>query len=160
MQTWDFRLVNQGDRDWIIQQHAHHYAENDGFDSSFKTLVTEIVDAFFADHDPTAERGWMAETDHRRLGCIFCVRLDAETAKLRLFFLHPEARGQGLGRAMLRQCMTFAKAQGYLGMRLWTHESHRAACALYKAEGWHLESEKPVVSFGQTLTEQQWGYRF
>ena len=45
-------------------------------------------------------------------------------------------------------------------MQLWTHESHKAACALYKEAGWHLESEKPVHYFGQDLNEQHWRYRF
>jgi hypothetical protein len=41
-------------------------------------------------------------------------------------------------------------------MILWTHESHRAACALYERTGWQLKSSKPVTSFGAALVEQHW----
>lgn len=160
MEAVQFRPFDQGDRDWLLAQHKAHYTANDGFDSSFGVLVGEILDDFLAHHDPTRERGWIAHAGGRRLGSIFCVRLDEETAKLRLFFLHPDARGRGLGRQLLAECMRFAQSTGYTGMQLWTHESHKAACALYERAGWMLESAKPVRSFGQDLIEQQWRYRF
>lgn len=56
--------------------------------------------------------------------------------------------------------MDFAQAQGYRGMTLWTHESHRAAGALYARTGWTLVSSKPVTSFGQDLVEQHWTITF
>ncbi len=65
-------------------------------------------------------------------------------------------RGQGLGRRMLVHCMEFARAAGYARMELWTHESHKAACALYAAHGWRLTASKPVHSFGVDLVEQSW----
>ncbi|MCV3272628.1 GNAT family N-acetyltransferase [Roseobacter sinensis] len=148
------------DRDWLVAQHGTLYAQAEGFDASFGALVAEILDQFIVHHDSVAERGWIAEDAGRRLGSIFCVRLSETTAKLRLFLLVPEARGKGLGKRLLRTCMGFAKAQGYRDMQLWTHESHAAACALYRAEGWDLLSAKPVHSFGQDLVEQSWAYRF
>jgi hypothetical protein len=45
-------------------------------------------------------------------------------------------------------------------MQLWTHESHRAACALYAQNGWQLVSSKPVRSFGCDLVEQSWEIAF
>ncbi|RFP86439.1 N-acetyltransferase [Rhodobacteraceae bacterium 63075] len=107
-------------------------------------------------HDPACERAWIAERGGTRLGSIFCVRLDAETAKLRLFLTVPEARGTGLGRRLLRECMGYAQATGYRQMRLWTHESHKAACALYRSEGWEPLEASDVVSFGVPLVEQAW----
>ncbi|WP_370634910.1 GNAT family N-acetyltransferase [Roseivivax sp. GX 12232] len=93
----------------------------------------------------------------RRLGSIFCVAEGHEVARLRLFLLHPEARGQGLGRRLLGVCTEFARAAGYRRMVLSTHESHRAACRLYAATGWRCLSAHPVTRFGQALVEQQWG---
>ena len=57
-------------------------------------LVRGIVADFLAGHDPAREAGWIAEADGARIGCIFCVRKDDETAKLRLFLILPEARGR------------------------------------------------------------------
>ncbi|MEP4199129.1 MAG: GNAT family N-acetyltransferase [Aliishimia sp.] len=72
----------------------------------------------------------------------------------------PEARGLGVGRKMLSHCMGFARDIGYRDMTLWTHESHEAACALYRKTGWRLVDAKPVNSFGQDLVEQTWTYVF
>ena len=148
------------DTDWLVEQHATLYARDEGFDDSFGPLVRSILDAFVADHDPARECGWIAQDGTTRLGSIFCVRLDAETAKLRLFLLVPEARGKGAGRQLLAQCMGCARDAGYAGMQLWTHESHKAACALYERTGWTLTESTPVHSFGQDLVEQTWIYRF
>jgi hypothetical protein len=41
-------------------------------------------------------------------------------------------------------------------MQLWTHKSHVAAGALYRAMGWKIESETPVHSFGRENIEQHW----
>ena len=71
-------------------------------------------------------------------------------------YLAEGARGQGLGKRLLRTCMEFARDKGYADMTLWTHESHKAACALYAANGWQLVSSKPVHSFGMDLVEQMW----
>lgn len=156
----NIREFTAEDRDWLVDQHGLLYAQTEGFDASFGVLVGDILDDFIADHDGMAERGWIAEEDGQRLGSVFCVRLSETTAKLRLFLLVPEARGKGLGKRMLATCMGFAQDCGYEGMQLWTHESHAAACALYKAAGWDLVSAKPAHSFGQDLVEQSWCYRF
>lgn len=156
METITIRPFTPRDADWIVARHGALYAREAGFDDSFGELVAEIVADFVAAHDPACERGWIAERDGKRLGCIFCVRLEGEVAKLRLFLVEPEARGTGLGRRLLETCLGFATDCGYRRLTLWTHESHRAACALYKARGFACESSVPVRSFGQDLVEQSW----
>ncbi|SFG20231.1 GNAT family N-acetyltransferase [Sulfitobacter dubius] len=156
MKNNKIRTFDQGDRDWLIRQHQEHYALEEGFDDSFGVLVTQIIDEFLRDHDPGCERGWIAQKGNQRLGSIFCVKLNAQRAKLRLFLLVPEARGHGLGQRMLQTCMRFARDQGYVGMQLWTHESHLAAGALYARSGWELTDSRPAVSFGKANVEQTW----
>ncbi|MEX0319271.1 MAG: GNAT family N-acetyltransferase [Ruegeria sp.] len=150
------RPFRPDDAPWLVECHGTLYARDEGFDDTFGQLVVQILDDFIADHDPTLERGWIAEQDGHRLGSIFCVKAGESTAKLRLFLLLPEARGRGLGKRLLHTCMGFARDAGYRDMRLWTHESHRAACALYAATGWQLVDSKPVHSFGVDLVEQSW----
>ncbi len=156
MEQADLRRFEASDTDWLVRRHQELYARDEGFDASFGRLVREILQDFSRDHDPSCERGWIAERDGQRLGSIFCVRQEPGIAKLRLFLLTPEARGQGLGKRLLRDCMGYARETGYREMQLWTHESHRAACALYAAFGWELVDSKPVHSFGQDLIEQSW----
>ena len=145
-----------GDAGWLIQQHGELYAAEEGFDASFEALVAEILADYIRNRDPACERAWIAVRGGRRLGSIFCVRQDSETAKLRLFLLVPGARGLGLGKRLLAECIAYARGTGYRRLQLWTHESHAAACALYAAHGFVLGGSKPVRSFGVDLVEQTW----
>lgn len=154
--TLILRDLEQDDVDWLVQQHGTHYARAEGFDASFGVLVADILARYQRERDPGFERAWIVVENGNRLGSIFCVRQDEETAKLRLFLLRPEARGKGLGQRLLSTCMSYARDRGYLRMVLWTHESHKAACALYAKNGWTLLSSRPVRSFGVDLVEQAW----
>ncbi len=154
------RNLQIGDAGWLIAKHGELYAREAGFDASFEGLVARIMGAFIQDHDPARERGWIAERDGARLGCVFCVDGGGGMAKLRLFLLLPEARGLGLGHKLLEAVLEFAKASGYRGLRLWTHESHRAACALYEKHGLKVARSAKVRSFGCDLVEQTWEITF
>lgn len=151
------RSFETDDAPWLIARHGALYREADGFDDTFAPLVASIAADFLTHHDPARERGWIAWQGTRRIGSIFCVAGDAEgRAKLRLFLLEPDLRGHGLGARLLEQCLSFAEGAGYCEMTLWTHESHRAACALYAKTGFVLDASRPVHSFGQDLVEQSW----
>jgi len=150
------RHFGRQDADWLVEAHGRLYLAEEGYDDSFRQLVVRIVEDFLADHDPAFERGWVAERGGEPLGTIFCVREGERTAKLRLFLVVLEARGLGLGKALLAECLGFARAKGYETMRLWTHESHRAACALYAANGFRLVSSEPAHSFGVDVIDQIW----
>ncbi len=148
------------DAAWLVSQHADHYARVEGFDDSFAVLVDQIVTAFLADHDPAYEAGWIAHDGAARLGHIFCVRIDEQKAKLRLFYVVDPARGTGVAQALLDTCLQFAKDAGYEGMTLWTHESHVAAGRIYRRNGFARIASKPVHSFGVDLVEETWAITF
>ncbi|MEM7722933.1 MAG: GNAT family N-acetyltransferase [Pseudomonadota bacterium] len=151
------RDLGIGDAGWLIQKHAELYARDEGFDQSFEALVARVLADFIDNHDPTCERAWIAWAGDRRIGSIFCVKGSMRgLAKLRLFLLRPEARGLGLGQRLLDACLTFARDKGYQRLTLWTHESHRAACALYAKNGFDCVKSTPVRSFGVDLVEQEW----
>jgi len=151
------RDLRPGDAGWVIMRHAELYADEEGFDATFEPLVARILADFLATREPSTERGWIAEgPSGARLGCIFCVRVDAETAKLRLFLVEPEARGTGLGRRLLEACVGHARDQGFERLTLWTHAEHRAACRLYRSAGFVRTGSKRVRSYGRDLTEETW----
>ena len=97
---------------------------------------------------PAREAAWIAELDGRRVGCVFCVAADEETAQLRTLLLDPSARGRGLGTRLTARCIGFARAAGYRRMRLWTTELQVAARALYLAAGFVVTDEEPHPGFG------------
>ncbi len=146
-----------GDAGWLIQRHGELYARDEGFDATFEALVAEILATYIRTRDAETERAWIAEHQGTRLGSIFCVRSgEPGVAKLRLFLLEPRARGLGLGQRLLDECVAFARDKGNHALRLWTHDSHRAACALYARNGFALVRSQPKTSFGVPVVEQEW----
>ena len=125
-----------------------------GWDASFEALVARIVADYAADHDPTRESAWIAEVDGQRVGCVFCVRNDDETAQLRILLVEPDARGHGLGRQLVDTCVEFARKAGYRRMVLWTNHPLVAARHIYLAAGFALVDSGAHEAFGQQLTEQ------
>lgn len=154
------RPIDAADAPWLVVQHAAHYARVEGFDDTFGPLVESIIQSFLADHDATCEAGWIAHKGETRLGSIFCVRFDAMTAKLRLFYVHEDARGTDVAQALLDQCLNFVRAAGYAGLTLWTHESHVAAGRIYARNGLTRMRAEPVHSFGVDLVEETWQIAF
>lgn len=154
------RPFDAADADWLVAEHADHYARVEGFDGTFGLLVDSIIQSFLADHDPKFEAGWIAQQGDVLLGSIFCVRLNDTIAKLRLFYVVPKARGSGVAQALLDQCLNFARDAGYPGLELWTHESHTAAGRIYARNGFARTRAEPVHSFGVDLVEETWQIAF
>ena len=145
-----------GDLGWVVQAHGELYADQFGWDVTFEALVAQIVGDFGVDHDPSREQGWIAELAGERVGCVFCVAQDEHTAKLRILLVAPSARGHGVGTALVRTCVDFARDAGYRRMVLWTNDVLVAARRIYEAFGFRLEAEDRHHSFGQDLVGQTW----
>src|SRR5215469_15614638 len=107
------RLGRPGDLGWVVMAHGEVYAAEFGWDESFEALVARIVADYAAGRDPAREAAWIAEINGRRVGCVFCVAADEGTAQLRILLVDPAARGHGLGRALVDQCVAFARQAGY-----------------------------------------------
>ena len=139
---------------WVVANHGRLYQEEFGWDTTFQTLVGRIVADYAASHDPAREAAWMAEIDGRRVGCVFCVAADEDTAQLRILLVDPAERNYGIGGRLVDRCLAFSRDAGYRRMRLWTNDSLRAAQRLYLARGFRLVVEEPHHSFGVDLVGQ------
>lgn len=146
-----------GDLGWVIHRQAALYAQEYGFDWTFEGLISEIAGKFVAEFDPARERCWIAEMEGEIVGSVFVVRQDDEVAKLRLLYVDPAARGRGLGRALVDECLRFARGAGYQRMVLWTNDILVSARRIYEATGFELLEEERHHSFGQDLVGQIWG---
>jgi GNAT superfamily N-acetyltransferase len=150
------RLGKPGDLGWVVMAHGEVYAAEYGWDGSFEALVARIV----AGYDPDRDAAWIAEVDGERAGCVFCMRADDETAKLRILLVHPSARGHGAGARLVDECVSYARESGYRRMTLWTNDVLGSARRIYQAAGFELTDEEPHHSFGKDLVGQTWTLKY
>jgi DNA-binding MarR family transcriptional regulator/N-acetylglutamate synthase-like GNAT family acetyltransferase len=153
------RQHRPGDMGWVVERHGSLYAQEYRFDEQFEALVASIVAKFIEHFDPARERCWIAERDGERVGCIFLVKASNTIAKLRLFLVDPEARGAGLGNALVDDCVRFARSAGYRKVRLWTQSNLLAARHLYVKAGFTRVDEEPHHSYSQDLVAETWELR-
>ena len=145
-----------GDLGWIVHRQATLYRQEYGWDWTCEALLAEIAGAFIRTYDPSAERCWVAEREGEIVGSVFAVRDTAEVAKLRLLYVEPSARGIGLGRRLVDECIRFARAKRYARLTLWTNDVLVAALRLYQAAGFRPVAEERYRSFGHHLVGQNW----
>jgi GNAT superfamily N-acetyltransferase len=132
------------------------YRDDYGWNGNFETLVAGIAAEFLKSHDPAREHCWVAERGGAILGSVFLVRVDDRLAKLRLLYVEPTARGLGLGRRLVEECINFTKAAGYRQMTLWTNDCLIEARNLYASFGFKLVSEHPHSDFGPPMVGQEY----
>jgi GNAT superfamily N-acetyltransferase len=141
---------------FVIHRQGLLYNREYGWDETFEALVAEICAGFIRTFDPKRERCWIAEMDGEIVGSVFLVRQSDEVAKLRLLYVEEKARGLGLGRRLVQECIRFAREAGYRTLTLWTNDILHAARAIYVAEGFRLVQEERHHSFGHDLVGQNW----
>ena len=145
-----------GDIGWMTYRHGAIYYKEYGWDETFEALVGDILVQFIKKHDPRRERIWIAEQDGRRVGSIMIVDAGNDAAKLRLLLVEPSARGRGVGRRLIDECIDYARRKGYKKIKLWTNNNLTAARHLYAQAGFRIVKETPHRSFGHDLVGEDW----
>lgn len=145
-----------GDMGWVVSRQAVLYVEEYGWDGTYEALAAEIAAQFIRNFDPKREQGWIAEKDGERVGAVFVAKGSDEVAKLRLLHVEREARGLGIGKRLVEECVRFARQAGYQKMTLWTQSVLLAARHVYKQAGFELVREEPWRNFGKDLISETW----
>lgn len=150
------RTHRPGDMGWVIHRHGALYAKEYGWDETFEALVAEIAAQFIKNLDQKRERCWIAELNGEPVGSVFLVKHTDEVAKLRLLLVEPAARGHGVGRRLVEECVQFARDCGYRKIVLWTQNILTAARKIYERTGFRLVKSEPNRAFGADLVSETW----
>ena len=150
------RPPRPGDMGWVVSRHGTVYGGEYGWDERIEALTAEIVAAFVRNFDPKRERCWIAERDGEIVGCVFIVKEDDTTARLRLLLVEPQARGLGVGGKLVDEAVQFSRATGYRKITLWTHSVLIGARRIYERAGFRLVTSWTHEEFGKELTGETW----
>ena len=150
------RPLQPGDLGWVVSRHGALYAQEYHWDIRFEGFVAQIAADYLKNLYPQKENGWIAEVNGENAGCVFLVRKSDEVAKLRMLLVDPSARGLGIGKRLVQECIRFARQCGYQRVTLWTQSCLLAARHIYQQAGFQLTASEAYHDFGQDLVSETW----
>lgn len=158
-EPWSIRAFRTGDLALIASRQSVLYAEAYGWGRGMEVLEGEVTTTFLRDFKPGREQCWVAERHGRMLGAVMLVDAGEGVAKLRLLHVEAEARGLGIGSALVDRCIAFARQAGYRRLQLWTHTILASARRIYDAAGFRIMSVETHHAFGEPVQGEIWEMR-
>jgi len=140
-----------------VEMHAHYYSRNAGFGHFFEAKVAGGMADFIGRLDTPRNQIWYAIKADRILATI---TIDGEDlgnniAHLRWFIVDKELRGNGMGRRLLKEALSFCDEQQFSEIQLWTFKGLDAARRLYEEAGFDLIEERTGRQWGEEVIEQK-----
>ena len=147
-----------GELGWLIHRQGLLYNQQYGWNIEFEALIAKLYHDFEMAPASPPKALWVAERNGAVVGSIFAMPSEGRpgTAQLRMLYVEPEARGLGIGRMLVDQCVRFARDNGYRRVRLWTQSILTPARKIYTAAGFRLVDSAPHHSFGVDLVGENW----
>lgn len=154
----DFRIrtFRTGDVSHIAARQSILYAASHSWGHGLELVEAETVAAFLRNFKPGREQCWIAEIGGVTAGAVFLTDEGHGTARLRLLHVEPFARRRGIGDALVRQCIGFARENGYAEIMLWTHTVLDAARRIYARHGFERIATEVHHAFGEPVQGETW----
>jgi len=152
-----------GELGWLIHRQAVLYNQEYGWNSAFESLIAKIYADFETAPQSPAKGLWIAEYQGEVAGSVFIVPAEGDDpgmAQLRMLYVEPAARGQGVGQRLVAEAVKFARDSGYDSVMLWTQDCLTSARRIYQGAGFVLIREDKHHSFGHDLNGQYWQLDF
>jgi DNA-binding MarR family transcriptional regulator/GNAT superfamily N-acetyltransferase len=150
------RTFRTGDMGEIAARQSRLYNETYGWGRELEVAVGDTAAAFLRDFKPGREQCWVAELDGQMAGSILLTDEGQGLARLRLFYVEAFARRRGVGEALVKTCLGFARDTGYDTVTLWTHTILDSARRLYTSHGFRLIETKMHHAFGTAVQGETW----
>jgi ribosomal protein S18 acetylase RimI-like enzyme len=138
-----------GDIGSLIRLHGILYTREYGYDRTFEAYVAAGLADFVLGFDPSTDRLWLVERRGRIVASVAIVGRARATAQLRWYLVHPDFRGRGLGRRLLRAAVRFCKSRGRRRIYLWTASELDAARHLYTGAGFRRTRKRTHDIWGK-----------
>jgi len=141
----------------IVEMHGAYYAAHWGFGAFFEARMARELGEFVDRFDPERDGLWTAVVAGRVEGSIAIdgSRAGDKEAHLRWFILESRLRGQGTGRRLLDEAVSFCRSRGNRSVALWTFAGLDAARKLYEQAGFRLSLERRGAQWGVEVAEQR-----
>lgn len=154
---WELRrYLKPGDIGYLTYLHGILYAKEYGYDQTFEVYVANGLTDFVHSFSPDKDRIWLAEISGQIIGSIAIVGHSRVEAQLRWFLVHPDYRGLGLGRELMKEALKFCKECKYKTIFLWTTSELSAARHLYTRAGFKKTEVKTHKIWGKCVTEERY----
>ena len=147
----------------FVALQSEYYARDWGFGSYYEAKIAGAAAAFLARMDPARDAvftAWSAEGGFLGAITVDGSEDDGALAHLRWFVVAEEARGQGIGRELMRRALAFARESGAGGLYLTTFDGLKPARRVYDAAGFVVTQEAWDQTWGERVLEQRMELRF
>lgn len=160
------RTFRTGDMGLIAARQSMLYKEAYGWGRGAEIIEGEVTTAFLRNYKPGRDQCWVAEVDGVMAGSMFLTDEGtsqegasterASLARLRLFYVEPFARRLGIGDALVRTSIGFARDAGFAAITLWTHTVLESARRIYAGHGFRMVASELHHAFGEPVMGETW----
>lgn len=147
----------------FVALQSEYYARDWGFGAYYEAKIAGAAADFLARMDPARDAVFTAWSPAGEFSGAITVdgsEDDGPLAHLRWFVVAEPARGQGIGKELMRRALAFARESGAGGLYLTTFDGLKPARRVYDGAGFVVTQEAWDSTWGERVKEQRMELRF